>query len=72
MDDVLWHSATCAVLEIDFGEDSQAAYDPRDRVPVHLHEFSDESSSVVGAVICLCIGAFDSRHCRFPLSRFCG
>ncbi len=40
------------VFEIDFGKDAQAAHDPGDRVPVHLHQIPFlAGTSFVGAVI---------------------
>ncbi|MND01482.1 hypothetical protein D3C83_204920 [compost metagenome] len=29
-----------AVFEVDFREDAQAAYDPRDGIPIHFHQLS--------------------------------
>ncbi len=38
MEEVLWHSATCAIVEIDLGIDAEAADDPGDWIPVHLDQ----------------------------------
>ena len=35
-----------AVLEVDLGEDAEAAHDPGDRIPVHLHQFAGFAGSL--------------------------
>jgi hypothetical protein len=48
------------ILEIDLGEDTQAADDPRDGIPVHLHQFSGLDGSFH-------VRCCDCAHGVFPL-----
>ena len=54
-----------AILKIDLREDSQAADDPRDRIPVHLHQVSGLAGRLdFGAVIVLMVILLSSISSR--------
>ena len=45
IDEVLWHSRHAPVFKIDFGENSQAADDPGNRIPIHVHQLARTCSA---------------------------